>query len=272
MKKAMSLKAKIREKARNHGIPAQAILQSYMFERLLERLSLSRFKDQLVLKGGLLIASMIGIQHRTTMDMDATVRNYPLSKESILALISEICAIQVSDDVIMKVYDAEETRLDDEYGGFRVSLVATFDGIEVPLKVDITTGDAITPGAVSHQYSTLLDDQHFELWAYNIETILAEKYETILRRGVLNTRTRDFYDVYVLHRLQSLNVDTLRLAIEATANRRQSAMFLPEKQGILSRIRSNETMRQRWALYCREYPYANGIEFDDVMDVVEKLY
>ena len=272
MRDGMSIKAKIRAIANKHKIRAQVVLQSYMFERLLERVSLSRFKDQVILKGGLLIASLIGIEHRTTMDMDATVKNFPLSEEAILALIREICSIEVSDGVKFDVYAIEPTRLDDEYGGFCVSLTATYDEIRVPLKIVITTDDAITPGAAIHRFNTLFDARQFELFAYNIETVLAEKYETILRRGILNTRTRDFYDVYTLSAMQSFNPDILKKAILATAEKRSSTTFLPDKTLILQNIRSDTTMRQRWNLYCREYSYASGIDFDKVMDVLEKLY
>ena len=272
MNSAMSLKARIRGLARTNKVPAQAVLQSYMLERLLERVSLSRFKNSFILKGGLLISSMIGINNRTTMDMDATVKNYPLTEESIHALLLEVCAISIADGVSMEIYNVESIRAEDEYGGFRVSLNATYDEIiRAPLKVDITTDDIITPGAVTHQFATLFDNRYIELWAYNIETVLAEKYETILRRGVLNTRARDFYDVYSLYGTKAFDHEILRHAILATVEKRGSAIFLSDSASIFTSIRQDEVMRQRWNVYCKEYPYASGIDFDAVLDVLEKL-
>ncbi len=168
----------------------------------MERIALSKFKDMIILKGGMLIASMVGINNRTTMDMDATLRGYPLSEESIRAALLDICAIQLDDEVTLVLDHIEPIREDDEYGGFRVAIIAKYESINTPLKIDVTAGDIITPDAIRYVYRSNFEDKMIEVWAYNIETILAEKVETILRRSVLNTRPRDFYDVYVIMKTQ----------------------------------------------------------------------
>lgn len=199
MSNAMSLKAKIRNIAKKKNIPAQVILQNYMFERLLVRLSASDYKEKFVLKGGMLVAAIVGLDNRATMDLDTTLKNLPLTPEAIRNALEQICAIPSDDNVTFEIGAISPIREDDIYGGYRVMLNARFDTLLTPLSIDVSTGDAITPHAVQYNFSQIFDDEKsYELWAYNIETVMAEKVETILRRGVFNTRPRDFYDAYIL--------------------------------------------------------------------------
>ncbi len=274
MNKSMQLKAKIKNLALKNKIPAQAVLQNFMLERLLERVVTSDYKDKIILKGGMLIASMIGIGSRTTMDMDATVRGYPLSDEAIQNAFAEICSIPLNDDVILTLHSITPIRDEDEYGGFRLMINANYETINTPLKVDITTGDIITPEAVRYTFHSSFEEKKIEIWAYNIETILAEKVETILRRSVLNTRPRDFYDVYILMKTHQrmIDKDIFIAALNATAQKRASLIALQDQRKILQAIQSDPPMRQRWDLYCRENFYANSIEFDEVINsLVEVL-
>ena len=274
MSKSMQLKAKIKNLALKNKIPAQAVLQNFMLERLLERVATSDYKDKIILKGGMLIASMIGIGSRTTMDMDATVRGYPLSDEAIQSAFAEICSIPLNDDVILTLNSITPIRDEDEYGGFRLMINANYETINTPLKVDITTGDIITPEAVRYTFHSSFEEKKIEIWAYNIETILAEKVETILRRSVLNTRPRDFYDVYILMKTHQrmIDKDIFIAALNATAQKRASLIALQDQRKILQAIQSDPPMRQRWDLYCRENFYANSIEFDEVINsLVEVL-
>ncbi len=270
MSKAMQLKAKIKNLALKNHVPAQAILQNFMLERLLERIALSKFKDMIILKGGMLIASMVGINSRTTMDMDATLRGYPLSEESIRAAFSDICTIQLEDEVTLVLDYIEPIREDDEYGGFRVAIIAKYESINTPLKIDITTGDIITPDAIRYAFHSNFENKSIEVWAYNVETILAEKVETILRRSVLNTRPRDFYDVYIIMKTQrqAINKRIFISALSATSKKRMSLDVLQDKDKILLTIKSDLIMRQRWDRYCKENYYANGIDFDEVIEVL----
>ena len=272
MKEAMRLKAQIKAMSLQVRIPANAVLQNYMLERLLERISLSPLRDKIIIKGGLLIAAMVGIGSRTTMDMDTTFKDYPLTEPAIRMAMDEICQIAVNDGVSFTINSVEPIRADDEYGGFRISLMSAYDSINVPLKVDITTDDAITPREIRYSFTTMFESRTIEIWTYNVETVLAEKYETILRRGILNTRPRDFYDVYILTQTQQIDREILAQAIRATAQKRGSLSVLADKSAIVNTIRNDGTMQQRWATYCREYPYADGINFKSVLDVLEQIF
>jgi len=254
MSETMQFKDRMKKLAQKNHVPAQAVLQNFMLERLLERISLSRYKDKLILKGGMLIASIVGINNRTTMDMDVTLREYPLSEDTIWEAFLEICAIQLYDKVTLGLDHIVPIREDDEYGGFRVSLTALYDSINTHLKVDITTGDIVTPSAVCYAFHSNFEDKLIEVWAYNIETILAEKVETILRRSVLNTRPRDYYDVYIIMRTRqpAINKSLFVTALHATSDKRGSLLVIQEKDGILETIHSDAVMRQRWERYCKE--------------------
>lgn len=223
-----------------------------------------------ILKGGMLIAAMVGINSRTTMDMDATLRGYPLTEKSIHTALSEICAIPLGDEVILELDHIAPIREDDEYGGFRVSIIAKYESINTPLKIDITTGDIITPDAIRYAFHSNFENKKIEVWAYNVETILAEKVETILRRSVLNTRPRDFYDVYIILKTQqhAVNKETFITALKATSNKRMSLGALQDKDKILLSIKTDPIMRQRWDRYCNDNFYAIGIEFDEVIEVL----
>jgi predicted nucleotidyltransferase component of viral defense system len=270
MSKAMQLKAKIKNLALKNHVPAQAVLQNFMLERLLERISLSKYKDKLILKGGMLIASMVGINSRTTMDMDATLQGYPLTEETIQSAVSEICTIQLGDEVTLVLDHIAPIREDDQYGGFRVAIIAKYESINTPLKIDITAGDIITPDAIRYAFHSNFENKNIEVWAYNIETILAEKVETILRRSLLNTRSRDFYDVYIIMKTQSQAISKRIFisALYATSVKRMSLGALQDKDKILLTITSDPIMKQRWDRYCKENYYTNGIDFDEVIDVL----
>ena len=181
--KAMSLKAKIRNLAKQKDMSAQVVLQNYMFERFLERLSKSEYKDKFILKGGMLIAAIVGIDNRATMDMDATIKNYPLNIESLSKAITDICTVEIDDNVRFSFVGIEPIREDDDYGGFRVSVQADYDTIITPMQIDITTGDAITPREILYSFNMIFDEGTIGVWAYNIETVLTENYETILIIG-----------------------------------------------------------------------------------------
>jgi predicted nucleotidyltransferase component of viral defense system len=273
MRKAMQLKSKIKNLALKNKIPAQAVLQNFMLERLLERITVSIYQDKFILKGGMLIASMIGIGSRTTMDMDAILRGYPLTEETMWNIFTDICAISLDDEVVLTLNSILPIREEDEYGGYRLAITARYETINTPLKVDVTTGDAITPEAARYSFRSSFEEKQIEIWAYNIETILAEKIETILRRSVLNTRLRDFYDVYILTKIhqRTINKDIFIAALNATAQKRISLAVLQDQMSILHAIQSDPLMRQRWDLYCKENFYANGIEFDGVISSLVKI-
>ena len=264
----MSLKAKIRNIAKEKNISAQAVLQSYLMSRFLYRLSQTEYKEKFVIKGGLLIASIVGIEHRSTMDLDTTLRNLPLAESAIREAFESVCRVQIDDGITFSYDSIVPIRDDDEYGGYRVSFTAKFGKINASMSMDVSTGDVITPGAAKHIFSDILeDDLAFELWSYPIETVLAEKIETILSRGVDNTRPRDFYDVYML---SALNYDSkiLREAFIATASHRESLEKISDTEGIIRLISESPEMNRRWENYVRQMPYAKDIAFSDTISAV----
>lgn len=274
MKKIRQLKDLIKNMAKEKDINAQILLRNYMLERLLERISLSEFKDKFILKGGMLVAALVGVDLRSTIDMDATIKSYPVTKESIEEAFNVILAVPIDDGVNMELKKIDEIRAEGEYEGFRASLEALMDNARIPLKVDITTGDKITPKEVVYIFDLLLEDRSIDILAYNIETVIAEKLETILSRGIANTRMRDFYDVYILLKMQGHNINStlLREAIVATAEKRGSTGVLSDGQVILEEVFSSDSLYEYWSRYQKKYNYADDISWEDLKDSVIKLW
>lgn len=272
MNNAMSLKARLWNLAKEKGLPAQVILQNYMFERLLVRLAKSAYQDRFVLKGGMLVAAIVGLDNRATMDLDATLKNLPLTPEAIGAAMESICAVAAEDGVSFDLGPISPIREDDLYGGYRVSLSARFETILTPLTIDISTGDVITPSAVRFTFSEIFEEHKtFELWAYNLETVLAEKVETILRRGVFNTRPRDFYDAYILAATQEYDPAVFSRALKATAAHRGTAEQIGDVENILRNIRESSALQSMWEKYRRQFGYARDIPFEAAVSAVETL-
>lgn len=272
MSKAMSLKAKIRNVAKQKNIPAQVILQNYMFERLLVRLSASEYKEKFVLKGGMLVAAIVGLDNRATMDMDTTLKNLPLTPEAIRSALEDICSIAFDDGVVYEIGTISPIRKDDIYGGYRVMLNARFDIMLTPLSIDVSTGDVITPHAVQYNFSEIFDDEKsYELWAYNIETVMAEKVETILRRGIFNTRPRDFYDAYILTTTQKFDIMVFEDALKATANHRGTTNQIADVPSILHNIEESPELKMMWDKYRKQFFYAKNITYEQIMDSIKAL-
>lgn len=270
--KAMSLKGKIKNYAKSNHIAAQVVLQNYMFECFLSRLCVSAYCDRFVVKGGMLIAAIVGLDTRSTMDLDTTLRDLPLTEEQITEAFNEICKIDKNDDVIFTVKSVSPIRKDDVYGGYRVRLDAIYDTISTPLSIDISTGDVITPEAVKYDFSGIFDeDLRISLWGYNIETVIAEKVETILSRGVFTTRPRDYYDVYILGTTQKCDKEIMSKALKATAQHRGSLEKIEDVEGILKQISESVELRDMWVKYQNKFDYAKDISYDSVMEVVKMM-
>lgn len=270
--KSMRLKDKIRNYAKDNRIASQVVMQNYMFERFLSRLSASSYSQKFVLKGGVLVAALVGLDTRSTMDLDATLRNLPLTEGKINEALLEICSVEIDDDVIIRMLTIEPIRKDDRYGGFRVHLEAKFDTIVTPLSIDISTGDVITPQAVRYEFRGIFDDNlRISVWGYNIETVLAEKIETILRRGVFNTRPKDFYDIYILTRTLSYEPAVLREALQATAEHRGSVAVLSSVETILQNVSESLDLRALWKKYQSRYAYAANITYSDIISAIGEL-
>lgn len=264
--KAMSLKGKIKNYAKSNNITAQVVLQNYMFECFLARLSVSEYRDKFVVKGGMLIAAIVGLDTRATMDLDTTLRNLPLTEEKITEAVTSICEVSRDDDVVFVMKSIEPIRKDDVYGGYCVHLEARYDSIITPLSIDVSTGDIITPEAVKYEFGGIFDENvRIDLWGYNIETVIAEKAETILRRGVFSTRPRDYYDVYILGTTQKYDRAVLKEALKATAEHRGSTEQIADVKGILNQIEKSNEMKEMWEKYRKMFAYANDISYENVM-------
>lgn len=271
--KAMSLKGKIKNYAKSKSIAAQVVLQNYMFERFLARLSMSDYREKFVVKGGMLIAAIVGLDTRSTMDLDTTLRNLPLTEEKVMEAVENICKITLGDDVIFEVKSIAPIRKDDRYGGFCVRLDAIYDTIVTPLSIDVSTGDVITPEAVEYEFSGIFEEEiRIKMWGYNIESVMAEKVETILSRGIFNTRPRDFYDVYILGTTQRYDKKIFLKALEATAIHRGSREQIIDKTGIIEKLSASEELIQMWEKYRKKFSYASEIQYADVMDVLIKMF
>lgn len=273
MKNAMQLKAYVKNLAKEKNISAQIVLQNYMLERLLERISISEYHDNFILKGGFLLAAMVGLDTRATMDMDATIKGLPVTKGTISEMFGEICKIHIDDDINFEFSGIADIREDDEYSGFRVSLSGNYPPMAVPLKIDITTGDKITPREMIYTFNLMFEERSINVLAYTLETILAEKLETIISRGDQNTRPRDFYDVYILNTLQKKNIDNqiLKEAFAATVKKRGTEHIVTNYKEIIETVLKSSVMKDQWARYQKEFDYAKDIRFEDTCKVANEL-
>ena len=268
-----SIKGKIRSLAEKKNLKSQEVLQIYFFERFLERLSKSQYKNNFVIKGGFLISSLIGIENRTTMDMDTTIKGIALKEEKIKDIVEEIININVDDGIKFEIKNISYIREEDEYENFRISLIANVGKTKNPMKLDLTTGDAITPREIEYTYPCIFNKEAIKIMVYPLETILAEKYETIIRRNITTTRMRDFYDLYTLYKLKKDEIDyeVLKEAIERTSNRRGSQEIMQDYEEIIEDIKEDSYLRSLWEVYLIENKYIGDLIFDKVVDVVTIL-
>lgn len=267
---AMQLKAKINNKAKELNIPAQIMMQNYLIECFLERLSKSEYANYFIIKGGILIASLVGLNHKTTMDIDVTVKNIPLKENEITKIISYVCSVSNEDDFTFHLDRVEPIRDDDEYQGYRAFIIAEYEQLHNTITIDITTGDSIYPEAIKHGFSKVFENEQISLFSYPIETVIAEKLETILSRNVTTTRPRDFYDVYILGS-KNINNQNLKTALENTCKHRQSEKVLTQIPEILAAIRESDNLKDQWQKYVKKMPYASEISFEQTLDKIEKI-
>ena len=274
IKTARQLKDLIRNLSKDKAADAQILMRNYMMERFLERISLSEYRDKFILKGGMLVAAMVGLDARSTMDIDATVKGATVGIEEVENMIASIISVPVDDGVEFRLKRISEIMDEAEYPGIRVSMETEFDGVITPLKIDISTGDAITPREVRYSFKLMLEDRSIEILAYNLETVLAEKLETVVSRATTNTRMRDFYDIYILDQLHgnTLNRQTLYDALLATAKKRGTERHLAEAVDVLNEVESSPVMQKLWESYRRKFSYAADLEWNIIMRAVRSLY
>lgn len=275
MKTSTQLKALIRNLAKEKSVQAEIILRNFMLERLLERISLSEYSDKFILKGGMLVAAMVGIDTRSTMDMDATIKGITLSEEELEKALNVILKVPVDDGVSMKLNGFENIRDESEYPGIRVSIEAVLDKTRQTIKVDITTGDMITPKEMEYSFRLLFDERSIRILAYNLETVLAEKLETILSRSTASTRMRDYYDVYILTTLRESDIqwDLFAAAFKRTAEKRGTYNLLLESGSEnMKAIESSEVLLELWHRYQLKNSYASDLNWEDAIVSVKQLY
>ena len=250
------------------------ILQRYMFERVLERISVSNYQDNFILKGGLLLSAMFGIGNRMTKDMDATIMGIDVSKDKMLKVLNEILSIDLKDGVTFDVVDITDIREDDEYGGNKYHIVGKLQSLKVNLEIDISTGDKVTPRELKYKYPLIFENRTIIIISsYNIETILAEKIETVLRRGVFNSRMKDFYDIYYfLTKLRKeIDIKILKKAVNNTFTKRNSVEYLNDYEQIINSIVGNERLEKLWNIYSNKYKYANGININEILFLLKNI-
>mgnify|MGYP003171733849 FL=1 len=273
---ARQLKDLIRNLSKKKSADAQILMRNYMMERFLERISLSEYKNQFILKGGMLVAAMVGLDARATMDLDATIKGTNVSVEDVEMIISQIISIPLDDGVSFRVKRISEIMEEADYPGVRVSMETKFDGVITPLKIDISTGDIITPREIKYKFNLMLENRTIEVWAYNLETVLAEKLETVISRNVTNTRMRDFYDIYILQKLygEQLSKDVLRDALVATAKKRETLEQIETEDidEVFDEIQSSSVMENLWKVYQRNYSYSADIPWHTIMKSIRTLY
>ena len=265
---SMQLKDKLRNISKEKNVDFNTLLRFYMYDRFLERLSKSKYRDNFILKGGFYLSTLFGVENRATMDIDTAFRNESFDEETIIKMINEIISIKIDDNAKLSYLRIEPIRNEDEYGGFRVTIQVKYETMKQAFHIDIATGDPITPKEIRYKYLPLLGDYYADLYAYNMETILAEKIETMLNRLELNGRTRDFYDIYLIYKKewQNINKDHFRKAIDKTFTKRE---YKGDPFEGLDIIRNSEILKERWNKYQRNFSYAEGIEFEDIMNCLE---
>ena len=267
------IKGRIKSVAKQNNADARTLMRIYMMERFLERLAQSEYRDNFIIKGGILVTAMIGVAHRSTMDIDTSMKNLNLSAEDALRVVNRVKDIDLDDGVSFDVKDVSNIMDEMEYPGIRVTMNANVGRLITPLKIDISTGDVITPRAIEFNYDLLLEDRSISLWSYNLETILAEKLQTVLARGILNTRMRDFYDIRMLLDTyeDKINKAVLKDAFAATCKKRGTDHLQEQAEEIIKIIEANEQLQVLWRAYEKKYSYAADIDYASVISGVRKL-
>ena len=273
MKTSEQIKGAIRNISKKTGVNPNSLLQMCLFEGILEKLSKSKYSENFILKGGLLISSLIGVDMRSTMDMDTTVRGIPLNEDSISNILNEILAIEIDANIEYKLIKLSPIRQEDVYEDFCASISCVFGKINATLNIDITTGDVITPREMNYSYSKIIEEGTIPIMTYTIETILAEKFETISSRNITTTRARDFYDLYMIYSIykDKINKDTLRKAIERTSKYRGSLEMALQYKEIVELFKESEAPKELWGKYVQNNLYAKDVDFLDTISVYKEI-
>ncbi len=266
-----SLKAKVSNLASTTNIPNKYLIQSFMFEALLKRISVSKYKDKFIIKGGLLLSSIFGVNLRSTMDLDTTIKGLPLDRTTITKVVNEIISIDLKDNIKLEIENIKDIREEELYSGFNINLKAEFDGLRTNLMIDITTGDVITYKEIQFEYKTLFDNEIINIMTYNYETIVAEKFEAIISRNIDNTRMKDYYDLYMFVNLKWDDIDKtiLRKAIFNTSKKRDTLNYIEDADKYIELINEDSKLKSLWKNYQSNYVYAKDISFEDTITAIK---
>lgn len=264
---------KSKELAKKSGLTQLELYQRFMFERILERISVSKYNENFILKGGLLLSAMLGINSRSTRDMDISIKGIDVSKEKMVQVLNEILSLDIGDGVKFEMINITDIRADDEYGGNKYHLVGRLENLKVALEIDISTGDEITPKELNYEYISIFENKKIYIDTYNIETILSEKIETILRRGKYNARMKDYYDVYFfLTKLKDeIDLETFKQALNNTLTKRESFDYYKDYRQILNGLNNDERINNYWSTYKKKTKYAQNIEFKEIVRVLDEF-
>ena len=268
-----SLKVKVSNLALSTNIPNKYLIQSFMFEALLKRISVSKYKDKFIIKGGLLLSSIFGVNLRSTMDLDTTIKGLPLDRTTITKVINEIISIDLKDNIKLEIENIKDIREEELYSGFNINLKAEFDGLRTNLMIDITTGDVITYKEVEFKYNTLFDNETINIMTYNYETIIAEKFEAIISRNIDNTRMKDYYDLYMFVNLKWNDIDKtiLRKAIFNTSEKRETLNYIENADKYIELINEDSKLKSLWKNYQNNYAYAKDISFENTIAAIKVI-
>jgi len=267
---SMQLKDKLKKLAKEKDIDINTLLRLYMYDRFIERLSVSKYRDNFILKGGFYLSILFGVENRTTMDIDAAFKNAKFNEDTIIKMIKNIVSIDLNDNAKLSYLGIASIREEDEYGGLRVDILVELENVKEKFHIDIATGDPITPKEINYNYLPVLGDYHINLWTYNIETVLAEKIETILSRVELNGRMRDFYDIYLIYTRDwnNINIEYLKKAIKKTFAKRE---YVGDPIIAINIIKNSNLLKARWTMYQKKYKYAKDINFEEILNCIEKI-
>lgn len=273
IKNAKSLKDQAKNIAKENNISIQQVLQNYMFERILERLSKSKYKENFIIKGGLLLSSIMGINLRTTMDIDTNVTGINLEKEELLKILNEILNIDIGDNVSFIIEKIEDIKQEEYYGGYKFKITGIYENIKIKFHIDISTGDVITPKAIEYKYKKLFDSSYIDILSYNQETIIAEKLQSILERKLTNSRMKDYYDLYffVNYKWDSIDKEILSKAIIRTFSARNSITELRNIKETIRILKNNPFLNRLWLDYSQKHEYSKNISFNDTIKAIEVI-
>lgn len=267
---AQSVKDKLKNISREKNVDFNSVMRFYMYDRFVERLSKSKYKDNFILKGGFYLSKLFGLDNRSTMDIDTAIRKTKFTEENLIVMINEIISIDVGDNVKFKIEKTELIREEDEYGGLRITINFMLENIKDKFHIDLATGDPIYPRPDNYKYESLIGDEIYKVWSYNLETILAEKIETILSKLETSSRLKDYYDIYLIYKFKfdTINKEKFRGSVEKTFKKRK---FDADLMTNLSIVKESKVLRERWLSYSRKNSYARDVEFEETLECLEKL-